>query len=685
MMTERIKKLRKMFVEDKIQIKSRQEAVDPFLLAKEFKQKNVKDFRRASERLIYVLDQEKPVIFENERIVFTRTQSSIPKLFTEEEYNNLNKKYHIHEHGDVCNINVNYAKLIFKGLKNTKKELTQTLESNSENAEYKEYLSSQIQILDSIQNLSNKYKELAKKEKNDLVYQTLSQVPENPPENFFQALQFFRIVHFVLWCEGNYHNVIGRFDQYMYSIFEKDLKNNVLNKTDALEMMEEFFLTFNRDSDLYPGMQQGDNGQSIVLGGLNVDGKDCFNLLSEICLEASLDLRLIDPKINLRVNKNTPLEIFEKGTQMTKQGLGFPQYSNDDVVIPGLIELGYEVKDAYNYSIAACWEFIIPNRAMDIPNIDALSFATSMEDAVFSDLEKCNSYSEFQKVVDKNIVKQANQIIENSKNVYLFPAPFVTLMMETKKNDISKGSYYNNYGIHGNGIATAVDSLANIKKFVFEEKSISASEMIKVLKANFKGYERLYHRLRYEGPKMGNDIDYVDNIATHLIDVFSMALKNKKNDRGGIFRAGTGSAMYYLWQAKGFPASPDGRRSDEGFGANYSPSLFSQVRGPISVIKSFTKPDLKKVINGGPLTLEFHDTVFKNQESITKVAQFVKSFICMGGHQLQLNSVNRETLLKAQKEPDKYRNLIVRVWGWSGYFVELDKCYQEHIIKRTEF
>lgn len=142
--------------------------------------------------------------------------------------------------------------------------------------------------------------------------------------------------------------------------------------------------------------------------------------------------------------------------------------------------------------------------------------------------------------------------------------------------------------------------------------------------------------------------------------------------------------MYYVWHSRDIGASPDGRKKGEFLSANYSPSLHARPPGPVSVIRSFTKPHLQSVINGGPLTLELHDSVFRNEESIWKVAMLVKSFIEEGGHQIQLNAVNRETLLEAQEKPDLYRNLIVRVWGWSGYFVELDKEYQDHIIQRVE-
>ena len=159
----------------------------------------------------------------------------------------------------------------------------------------------------------------------------------------------------------------------------------------------------------------------------------------------------------------------------------------------------------------------------------------------------------------------------------------------------------------------------------------------------------------------------------------------KKNCRGGIYRAGTGSAMFYLWHANEIGASPDGRRKGEPFGTNYSPSLYAKIPGPVSILESFTKPDLVDAMNGGPLTLEFSSSMFASEESIRKIALFVKAFVDKGGHQLQCNSVSLSDLKQAQITPERYRHLIVRIWGWSAYFVELDKEYQDHVIARQSY
>jgi formate C-acetyltransferase len=212
---------------------------------------------------------------------------------------------------------------------------------------------------------------------------------------------------------------------------------------------------------------------------------------------------------------------------------------------------------------------------------------------------------------------------------------------------------------------------------------VSKKELLNALNQNFDEKTELRNKL-LACPKVGNDDDYADDIMIQLMDSFSKSLNGKPNGCGGVWRAGTGSAMEYIFSAKKCPATADGRYAEAPYASSFSPSITTKLNGPLSVIKSFTKPDLKKTINGGPLTLEIHQNVFRNSDGEKKVAQLVKLFIVLGGHQLQLNAVNKERLIDAQKHPENYPNLIVRVWRWSGYFCELERCYQDHIISRTD-
>lgn len=635
------------------------------ILPEEYAQSGLSLIERATDRFEKLCKAQTPVIMEGEKICFVRTATCDRNILTESERSELNGKYsHFMEF--VNNITPDYYGTIASGL----------LEKRKYADEFGK------RAIDSIIELSDRYLLEAEKQGRTDIVEVLRQVPRYPARNFREALQFFRIIHFSLWLEGDNHVTVGRFDKNIYPYLKADMDKGIYTEETALELLEDFFLSFNKDSDLYFGVQQGDNGQSMMLGGIDENGNDVYNLLSELCLKASLNNRLIDPKINLRVSKSTPPERYIQATVLTKAGLGFPQYSNDDVVIPALEALGYEHKDAVNYSVAACWEFIVPNVAMDIVNIDALSYPKSVDVALHESLSSSSSFDEFFNAVKAQIKLQADEICNKIKSIYFIPTPFMKVLTGF---DANKGAKYNNLGIHGVGIATAADSLAAIKKYVFEEKSIQKTELIKAVDENFENTPELLHKLRYEAPKVGNNDDFADGIAVELLDTFADSLKGKRNCRGGIFRAGTGSAMFYLWCANEIGASPDGRRKGEPFGANFSVSLFAKVKGPVSVIASMTKPHFKNAINGGPLTLEFDQSVFADADGIEKVGLLVKNFIDRGGHQLQLNTVNLDTMLDAQKHPENHRQLIVRIWGWSAYFVELDKKYQNHVIARQAY
>lgn len=686
-MTDRLIELRSYFIAEKMHHQFRTDNPVNSFTAQMVSQKSA-DIQRAVKRLCYMLEQETPVVLPNEKIALLRTCRNLPELFSKEENEALRTEHFIW--GEVNNISVDYSEMLSCGFGKKELEIRKALVQYEKQKDIDKikYLQGMLEILDAVRGFAARYQKAAIACGNTTVADSFSRIPENPPETFLEALQMLRLLHFTMWLSRSFHNTLGRFDQYMYPYFKQDIEQGRISREEALELVEEFFLSCNRDSDLYQGIQLGDNGQSLMLGGLGPDGRDRYNELSEICLNASLEMNLIDPKINLRVHRNTSKTIYDLAARLTKQGLGFPQYSNDDIVIPALKEWGYAEEDAYNYTVAACWEFIVPGRAMDIPNIDALDFASAVYQATVEELTHADTFAEWKEQVRKRIGLQADLLTSKFQNVYMYPAPFLSLMMEgciEQAKDISLGAQYNNYGLHGTGISTAADSMAAIQKHIFQEQDISKEELLQAMASNYEGYEELQYKLKFDSLKMGNNDDMVDQIAAELLDTFAEALQHKRNDRGGIYRAGTGSAMYYVWHGRDLPATPDGRRQGEGLSANYSPSPLAKCKGPVSIIQSFVKPNLKKVCNGGPLTLELHDTVFRTPEAIGKTAYMIKSFIDMGGHQLQLNTVNRDTLLDAQKHPEKYRNLIVRVWGWSGYFVELDQEYQEHIIQRAEY
>ena len=622
---------------------------------------------------------------ENEALFRKHIYTDSPVAF-ENDYFGFNRSIDTYLSPGAGNITVNYADVMAQGFDKVIERIKDSM-SKTDDKEKLEYGKCMLEDLYICLEFCDKQKEQAKDSGNTKLYNALCKLPRKSPESFYEACLFMKLCIYCLRWTGATHLGLGRFDQYMYPYYLADKARGVSDE-EIFETVEEFFISINFDSDLYFGIQQGDNGQSMVLGGFDKDGKSVYNELSQMCMEASLELNLIDPKINLRVGKNTPDELYEFATLLTKQGLGFPQYCNDDVVVPGLIKLGYDPEDAIDYTVAACWEFIIPNCGGDTPNRRDMDFPSVTNRAIHKYLESSQNFDELMEHVAREIICECDAKMDDCKDDLPVYIPLISVFtdgcIESLTNIWSGGAKYENYGCHGAGIAVAADSLAAIKKLVFDEKKIGKTQLISMLDANYEGFEEERKMLAC-CPKMGNNDDYVDDIANFLMKTFSGYLNNKPCPTGGVWRAGTGSAHGYIYLSEKCPATANGRKDFEPYPSSFSPSLDVRPDGILSVIQSFTKFDLSNIINGGPLTLEIHDSVLRNDIGIKKTAQLVKSFIDLGGHQLQLNSVNREILLDAKAHPEKYPNLIVRVWGWSGYFNELDSSFQDHIIRRCEF
>ena len=649
-----------VFVRDKKHRAYRREVTTDF--AAEFSAAGLPYAERITARFERLMAAQEPHILEGEQIVLLRTTGKTPDVLTAAEWEAYRTEHgYVHELGYTSNLCGDYASLIAMGL--------DAVRERADDFGKRE--------IDAIFDLCNRYRAEAERVGRTDVAQVLERIPHKGAQTLREALQFFRILHFSLWLEGCYHNTVGRFDQYMYPYFAGDLAAGRLTEGDAEALVEDFFLSFNKDSDLYPGVQQGDNGQSMVLGGCDTEGKDCFNALSAICLRASKKLLMIDPKINLRVSKNTPIEVYRLGSELTKAGLGFPQYSNDDVVIPALEAMGYAHEDACDYVVAACWEFIIPKYGYEIVNIGALNFPAVVGHTVQEKLSDAPDFAHFMEAVDAAVKAKAVEMTSLKSAAPFLPSPLMDLLITERR--------YRNFGFHGTGIASAADALAAIRVHIFEKKDVTVQRLLAGLSDDFAKDPELLHLLRYESPKMGCDDDTADLLATRLLDDFADGLAGKKNAYGGIYRAGTGTAMYYLWHAAEVGATADGRRKGEPFGTNFSPNLFARIDGPTSVIRSFTKQHVARVCNGGPLTLEFAASMFASPDSIHKLAELVRYFVMKGGHQMQLNAVNAERMKEAQKHPEQYSQLVVRIWGWSAYFVELDREYQDHVIARQEY
>jgi formate C-acetyltransferase len=651
--------------------------------------------RRASRLIRRMCEAERPVIEPDERIAFARTVPGVPPIFSQPDWMRLTAGRTLHELGPISNICADWGMVLSQGLAGRRRVAVERLQDMAGDAGAVEFLESAIETIDAVLDLAARYREAAENAGALELAGILARVPAEPAGTLHEALQALRILHAVVWMGGHYHVGLGRFDQYLWPYLAADLAAGRLTVDTAEDLVAEFFLSLNKDSDLYPGVQQGDNGQSLMLGGVRPDGSEGVNELTRIALRAALWTNLIDPKINLRITPETDLSLLTLASQLTRKGLGFPQYSNDAVVIPALVRHGYSLEDARNYTVAACWEFIVPGKGMDVVNIGAVSFPAAVDRAIREGLAAGDEFAGILRRTAEDIRQQVGIVVMSYSRLLLPPAPYYSVVMDgclERGRDLSAGLRYNNFGIHGAGSSNAADALAAVERLVFKESSVAPAELIAALDADFEGHSALRQRLLGEAPKAGNDPE-ADRLLATLFGYFAEACEAiPDNGRGGRIRPGTGSAMYYVWLARGAPgdaappigATADGRKKGDFFNANLAPSPNAQVRGPISVLQAFGGIDYQRVCNGGPITMEISDAAFSDQEALGKCAVLVRTFARLGCQQLQLNALNADKLRDAKVHPERHRNLIVRVWGWSGYFCELAPEYQDHVIQRYQ-
>ena len=628
---------------------------------------------------------EVPVVFPEEKITFTRTNTNITPAYT---YDDLIKEFDInHKYYNVINnVCPDYGILLKKGLNGIKEELKKT-------AKDIDFIESCEDTIASIEKLVMRYIEEAKRVKNDTVVKTLSRVPMEPARSFLEGLQAIRFISSMFYLNGNYQLGFGRIDQYLIDLYHKDIGDNTISVKQAKEYITEFFISLNRDTDLYFGVQQGDNGQSMMLGGVKRDGSCAINELTYLFLEVSKELKMIDPKINLRIDSNTPRELLLLGCELTKAGLGFPQYSNDEVVIPALVNKGYSLEDARDYTVAACWEFIIPGKGLDIVNQGAVSFPYAVNEA-FMD-PKIKNLKDFEDRIAKNIQEQVKNILVNREQ-YLLPSPLVSLFFDDSikmGEDITKVAKYKNRGIHGAGSANAADAMYIVENLIELGQFEKIQELRNKVNTNFAGSEDYRQLLLGSDKKVGNANEKVDLGLRKLFEWFADACDKYSTDMCKI-RPGSGSAQFYIWLTNKMNdwiiepivgATADGRLEGEPLSSSLSPASGVKVNGLISVLNSFSNINYNRIMNGGPITVEFSPVTFNSREGLEKLADVIKYFVKIGDQQLQLNVLDYRVLCDAMKHPERHSNLIVRVWGWSGYFCELAPEFQRQIINRHRY
>ncbi len=539
-------------------------------------------------------------------------------------------------------------------------------------------------------------------------------VPEHPARNTFEALQcmlFMLVANQMESCEISI--CPGRMDQWLYPIYQKDVNEGVFSREEIVGLLENMMVRLGQSSWLYSGRQQGllfypkrGNLVTITLSGKNREGRDLTNELTYLILHAHANNRLGHPTLAVRLHENSPDVLREACARVIGTGKGQPGIMNDEVMIPALMRLGFEASDAYDYSNIGCIEMGNAGTSIGPSSIGFVNLAKCLELALHNgrcsvfktqvgpetgEASSLAGYAELLEAYAKQVhfaMTQFNRSVSAIERGHekLRPIPFLSSItdnsVETGLDLTSGGSKYYFAGIEGIGVADVADSLAAIRKLVFKEKRVTMAELIEALSNDFSDNERLRSML-LNAPKFGNDDDDADEIARASSTVFLEEVKKHRDYWGSVYNPGIWSIELAMILGGLVGALPSGRRAGESLTEGVSPSRGCDRCGPTATIKSVAKLDHHLMENGSIFNLKFNPHMFE-EENLGRFTDIMKTYFALGGFQLQVTVVDKQTLLDAREKPEQHRDLVVRVAGYSAYFVEQSPRVQEHLIERTE-
>jgi pyruvate formate-lyase/glycerol dehydratase family glycyl radical enzyme len=568
---------------------------------------------------------------------------------------------------------------------------------------------------------AEKARELQRKEKNPerkrelkKIADVCSRVPAHAPRDFWEALQYYWFIHLGVITELNPWDSFnpGRLDQHLYPFYRKGLEDGSLTQEKAKELLQLFWIKFNNhpappkvgvtaeESNTY------NDFALINTGGVKSDGSDAVNELSYLILDVIEEMRIPQPSSMVQISKKSPDNFLKRALRIIKTGFGQPSVFNADVIVQELLRQGKTIEDARDGGASGCVEtgafgkecYILTGyfnmvKVLEITLNNGVDPRTGRKIG----LETCNpvKFSSFGELFDAfrkqlnhfvDIKIRGNNIIERLYAEYL-PTPFLSLLID---DCISKGKDYNDGGaryntsyIQGVGLGTITDSLAAISHQVFDKRQATLKELLKALKANFEGYESLRHRLLDRTPKYGNDDDCADNIMRAIFEAYYRAIDGRPNTKGGNYRINLLPTTVHIYFGKVVGATPDGRKAGEPLSEGVSPVQGADRKGPTAVIKSVSKIDHART-GGTLLNQKFAPELLADDQGLEKLAHLIRTYFKLDGHHMQFNVVSADTLRDAQKHPEKYKDLMVRVAGYTDYFVDLGTGLQNDIIKRTE-
>ena len=633
---------------------------------------------------------------------------------------------------------VNYAKMLEEGLCGYEERTLKAKEvldlTQSENIDKYHFYRSVLIVIEAVKIFADRFANLALKQaqtaqgkrKEELleIARICAKVPYQPATNFKEAIQAVWFIQLILQIESNGHSLsYGRFDQYMYPYLKADLENNIISEEETLELLTNLWiktLTINKvRSQAHTFSSAGSPlYQNVTIGGQTRDKKDAVNPLSYLVLKSVAQTKLPQPNLTVRYHSGMDNYFMNECIEVMKLGFGMPAFNNDEIIIDSFIALGVKEEDAYDYSAIGCVETAVPGKwgyrctgmsYMNFPKILLIAMNDGIDPVSkkrftqgYGHFKNMTSYAQLESAWD-NVVRELTRmsvIVENAVDLALEKEVPDILCSALTDDCIARGKTLKEGGavydfISGLqvGIANLADSLAAIKKLVFEEKKLTCTQLWEALENDFAGEEgkRIQTMLRYDVPKYGNDDDYVDQLVRSAYDVYINEIEKYPNTRygrgpiGGIRYAGTSSISANVGQGKSTLATPDGRNAGEPLAEGCSPSHAMDVNGPTAVFKSVSKLPTDKIVGGVLLNQKVTPALLESEENKLKLAMLIRTFFNrLKGYHVQYNVVSKETLIDAQNNPEKHRDLIVRVAGYSAFFNVLSKATQDDIIGRTE-
>lgn len=546
------------------------------------------------------------------------------------------------------------------------------------------------------------------------IAEVCSHVPAHAPRNFWEALQYYWFVHLGVTTELNTWDSFcpGRLDQHLHPFYQKGLEDGSLTREFAEELFQCFWIKFNNQpAPPKVGVTAAESGTytdfaQINVGGMKPDGSDGVNEVSYLLLDVIEEMRLLQPSSSIQVSKKNPDRFIKRAARIIRTGFGQPSVFNADLIAQELVRMGKSLTDARQGGSSGCVEVgafgkeaYILTGYFNLPKVLEITLHNGVDPRTgkqigpqtgdprsFTSFDELFAAFEQQMKYFLDIKIRGSNVIERLYATYM-PAPFLSLLIsdciQNGKDYHAGGARYNTSYIQGVGMGSITDSLSALKHHVFEEKTLSMNEVLEALNANFAGHGRTHQLLLNHTPKFGNDDDRADDVMVKVFEAYYQAIEGRPNTRGGQFHINLLPTTAHVYFGSVMGASPDGRLAGQPLSEGVSPVQGADRCGPTAVLRSVAKMDHART-GGTLLNQKFTPDLLKDDDGLNRLVQLIRAYFKLDGHHIQFNVVEAETLRKAKKNPQQYRDLIVRVAGYSDYFCDLSESLQDEIIARTE-